>query len=181
MVTPKREVALTPGGQVVVTRVAEADVSVKVVLDYKTQYKDDPSMEKGQESVEQEGVTGLRVDTYTEHRENGRVTSKKLKKSEITKASVPKIIKKGTKIVELDKGGVSWYAGVGTMTAAHKTLPKGTMVEVTNLANGKSVIVRIADRGPFVAGRVLDLSKDAFAAVANLGSGTFTGRITKIY
>ena len=47
------------------------------------------------------------------------------------------------------------------LTAAHKTLPFGTKVKVINLANGKSVKVRINDRGPFVDGRIIDLSKKA--------------------
>jgi rare lipoprotein A len=47
------------------------------------------------------------------------------------------------------------------LTAAHKTLPFGTKVKVTNLKNGKSVKVKINDRGPFVAGRIIDLSKRA--------------------
>ncbi len=47
------------------------------------------------------------------------------------------------------------------MTAAHKTLPLGTMLRVTNLANNEQVIVKVADRGPFVHGRVLDLSEGA--------------------
>ncbi|HET8828031.1 MAG TPA: septal ring lytic transglycosylase RlpA family protein [Pelobium sp.] len=47
------------------------------------------------------------------------------------------------------------------LTAAHKTLPFGTKVKVTNLRNGKSVKVRINDRGPFVAGRIIDLSRKA--------------------
>lgn len=47
------------------------------------------------------------------------------------------------------------------LTAAHKTLPFGTVVKVTNLRNGKSVKVRINDRGPFVAGRIVDLSASA--------------------
>lgn len=47
------------------------------------------------------------------------------------------------------------------LTAAHKTLPFGTKVKVTNLRNGKSVRVRINDRGPFVAGRIIDLSRKA--------------------
>jgi rare lipoprotein A len=47
------------------------------------------------------------------------------------------------------------------LTAAHKTLPFGTRVRVTNLGNGKSVVVRVNDRGPFVAGRVIDLSPAA--------------------
>ncbi len=47
------------------------------------------------------------------------------------------------------------------LTAAHKTLPFGTKVKVTNLSNGKTVKVKINDRGPFVAGRIIDLSKKA--------------------
>ena len=47
------------------------------------------------------------------------------------------------------------------ITAAHKTLPFGTKVEVTNLANNKTVLVRINDRGPYVKGRIIDLTKAA--------------------
>ncbi|RPD38018.1 septal ring lytic transglycosylase RlpA family protein [Chitinophaga barathri] len=47
------------------------------------------------------------------------------------------------------------------MTAAHQTLPFGTKVKVTNLDNGKTIKVRVNDRGPFVAGRIIDLSKKA--------------------
>jgi rare lipoprotein A len=46
-----------------------------------------------------------------------------------------------------------------TLTAAHRTLPFGTRVKVTNLRNGRSVVVRINDRGPFVKGRIVDLNK----------------------
>ena len=56
-------------------------------------------------------------------------------------------------------------------TAAHKTLPFGTMVEVTNLENGKKVVVRINDRGPFVGNRDIDLSKAAAAALDMLSRG----------
>jgi len=52
------------------------------------------------------------------------------------------------------------------MTAAHKTLPFGSVVRVTNKANGKSVTVRINDRGPYIKGRVLDLSRGAFIKIA---------------
>jgi rare lipoprotein A (peptidoglycan hydrolase) len=53
------------------------------------------------------------------------------------------------------------------MTAAHKTLPFGTLVQVTNLENNKKVIVRVNDRGPFIRRRVLDLS---YAAAKKLGN-----------
>ena len=57
------------------------------------------------------------------------------------------------------------------LTAAHKTLPFGTRVRVTNLDNGKSVDVRINDRGPFVAGRVIDLSPAAARKLDMLRAG----------
>jgi rare lipoprotein A len=56
-------------------------------------------------------------------------------------------------------------------TAAHKTLPFGTRVKVTNLSNGKSVKVRINDRGPFVAGRMIDLSKTAAKKIDMVNTG----------
>ncbi|PIR55025.1 hypothetical protein COU74_04810 [Candidatus Peregrinibacteria bacterium CG10_big_fil_rev_8_21_14_0_10_36_19] len=57
------------------------------------------------------------------------------------------------------------------LTAAHKTLPFGTIVEVTNLANGKSIQVKITDRGPYGPGRVIDLSSGAFKELAPLSQG----------
>lgn len=57
------------------------------------------------------------------------------------------------------------------MTTAHKTLPFGTRLKVTNVANGKSVIVTVNDRGPYVGGRCLDLSKGAFLKIANESAG----------
>ncbi len=56
-------------------------------------------------------------------------------------------------------------------TAAHRKLPFGSWVNVTNVNNGKSVKVRINDRGPFIKGRIIDLSKSAFNAIANTRLG----------
>jgi len=61
-------------------------------------------------------------------------------------------------------------------TAAHKTLPFNTRVRVTNPKNGKSVVVRITDRGPFVSGRCLDLTTAAFAAIASTSAGVITAK-----
>ena len=57
-------------------------------------------------------------------------------------------------------------------TAAHKTLPFNTILKVTNIANGKSVTVRVNDRGPFVQGREIDLSKAAAQKLDMIGDGT---------
>ena len=57
------------------------------------------------------------------------------------------------------------------MVAAHKSLPFGTKVKVTNLSNGKEVVVKINDRGPFAKGRVIDLSYGAFSKIESPGKG----------
>jgi rare lipoprotein A len=57
------------------------------------------------------------------------------------------------------------------MTAAHRTLPFGTRVRVTNHSNGRSVVVTINDRGPFVGGRIIDLSRGAAQAISMTGAG----------
>jgi rare lipoprotein A len=62
-------------------------------------------------------------------------------------------------------------------TAAHRTLPFGTKVKVTNLKNGKSVIVKINDRGPFVKGRIIDLTSSAFGSIGNTSSGLIDVKI----
>jgi rare lipoprotein A len=86
-------------------------------------------------------------------------------------AAEPKI-PEGTAVISTESGLASWYGppynhrrgsngeiyDMNAMTAAHKTLPLGSIVRVTNANNGLSVVVRITDRGPFIPGRVIDLS-----------------------
>ncbi|MGC8792977.1 MAG: septal ring lytic transglycosylase RlpA family protein, partial [Bryobacteraceae bacterium] len=65
-------------------------------------------------------------------------------------------------------------------TAAHRTLPFGSLVRVENLENGRRVQVRINDRGPFVEGRIIDLSRAAARALGLLGSGTARVRLVLV-
>jgi len=65
-------------------------------------------------------------------------------------------------------------------TAAHKRLPFGSRVKVTNVKNGKSVIVKVNDRGPFVKGCVIDLSKSAFESIGSTSSGVINVKIEVI-
>ena len=65
-------------------------------------------------------------------------------------------------------------------TAAHMKLPFGTKVKVTNTKNSKSVIVKINDRGPFVKGRIVDLSGSAFSSIANFDAGVIEVKIEVI-
>ena len=95
-----------------------------------------------------------------------------------------KTIEPTIKTVQL--GNASWYGpgfrGKKTasgerfneteLTAAHKTFPLGSKAKVTNLKNGKTVEVEITDRGPFVAGRIIDLSRAAAVKLGIIGPGT---------
>lgn len=64
------------------------------------------------------------------------------------------------------------------LTAAHKKLPFGTKVKVTNLSNGKTVKVRINDRGPFVAGRIIDLTRKAAKKIDMINAGVVNVKIS---
>ena len=86
-------------------------------------------------------------------------------------------------------GGASWYAmtsltasgeraNPNALTAAHRTLPFGTRVVVENLANRARVTLRINDRGPFIRGRVIDVSKAAARKLGMIRSGTARVRVT---
>ncbi|MCK5153252.1 MAG: septal ring lytic transglycosylase RlpA family protein [Spirochaetales bacterium] len=90
-----------------------------------------------------------------------------------------------TQVFTLEHGEASWYGGkfqgrltangerfdTNMLTAAHKTLPFNTIVEVKNLENDKIVHVRINDRGPFVEGRIIDLSRAAASRLNMVGAG----------
>lgn len=65
-------------------------------------------------------------------------------------------------------------------TAAHKALPFNTRVRVTNIENGHSTVVRINDRGPFVRGRIIDLSSSAFSEISDVGNGLVRVKIEVI-
>src|SRR3954470_3327455 len=91
----------------------------------------------------------------------------------------------GAEAKSIQSGGASWYGpgfhgkktasgerfNTHALTAAHRSLPFGSRVRVTNPRTGRSVVVRINDRGPFAGGRVIDLSKAAAQAVGISGVG----------
>ncbi len=81
----------------------------------------------------------------------------------------------------VDTNGTQTASGVGLndslSTAAHRTLPFGTMVRVTNLDNGKSEIVTITDRGPYVEGRIIDLSRNAAGKLDMITDGVASVKI----
>ena len=93
-----------------------------------------------------------------------------------------------------EEGNASWYGApfhgrrasngeiydMNKLTAAHRTMAFNTMVRVTNLTNGKSVVVRITDRGPFVDNRIIDLSRAAAQEIESIGPGVVPVRLEVI-
>jgi rare lipoprotein A len=94
-----------------------------------------------------------------------------------TVSAVPAYAESGIASVYAYRGGKTASgerAAPSGLTAAHKTLPFGTRLRVTNRRNGKSVIVRVNDRGPFVRGRVIDLTPAAARALGFSGLAPVT-------
>lgn len=99
---------------------------------------------------------------------------------------------KAPKIGDTESGVASWYGypyhgrraangevyDMEKMTAAHRTLPFGTWVDVQNLSNDRHVTVRITDRGPFIDGRIIDLSRAAARDIEMIGPGVAKVRLT---
>ena len=96
-----------------------------------------------------------------------------------------------SKLIEVVQGAASWYGPgfygrttangerfrKGTVTAAHRTLPFGTKVRVTNLSNGRSLVVRINDRGPFRYHLVIDLAHGAASQLKVMQAGEVTVKL----
>src|SRR5882724_4319655 len=94
----------------------------------------------------------------------------------------------------IEEGNASWYGApfhgrrasngevydMNKMTAAHRTMAFGTIVKVTNLTNGKTAVVRITDRGPFIENRIIDLSMAAAKAIESIGPGVVPVRLEVI-
>ena len=91
-------------------------------------------------------------------------------------------------------GTASWYGAyhhgrrtasgevfdMNALTAAHRTLPLGTRLRVTNLSNGKSVDVRVNDRGPFIRNRIIDVSRGVAVALDAVAAGLFPVQLTRL-
>jgi len=128
------------------------------------------------------------------------VTAEKAKKSTDTNSAANPKSARGTTNDQpppgaySEEGNASWYGApfhgrrasngeiydMNKMTAAHRTMAFGTIVKVTNLNNGKSAVVRITDRGPFVDNRIIDLSKAAATAIESIGPGVVPVRVEVI-
>ena len=195
IVAPSLDTALTDGA-VVITRVTSSSRSETSALAFTTIKKNDSTLLTGQSKVIQEGINGIEEITYTQTLQDGKVASEVIASRKTITAPVNKVIVVGTKKpVAVKKtstssssakaptpsasatGKASFYSHTPG-TCAHKTLPMGTTVTVTNLANGKSTTCKVADRGPFVEGRIIDLDKGVFSSIASTSTGVINVSIS---
>ncbi|MEX2394689.1 MAG: ubiquitin-like domain-containing protein [Actinomycetota bacterium] len=181
-VFPARDTEPTDGMWIRVVRVRRVVEQRNVRVAYQYISHKDPEMESGVRKVVQQGSEGLKVQRYSVLLEDGvRVSSSLLGETTVRKAR-DHIVRVGTKPPTFKGGGssqvgiASWFEAEG-LVAAHRSLPIGSVVKVTDQATGKSVNVRINQRGPFVEGRVIDLSDDAFAQLAPLDKGTIKVKV----
>jgi uncharacterized protein YabE (DUF348 family) len=169
------------GMKVRVVRVRTAVESKRVTIAYSVREQRDADMPSGRRKIVQAGAAGSKLVRYRVTYEDGKATARTVLDSRVERQPRTEVVRVGTGRAHRttghsQEGVASWFRASG-MTAAHRTLPFGTVVKVTNLGNGRSVYVTIRDRGPFVDGRVIDLSHEAFEQLAPLGQGTFRTRI----
>ena len=176
-VTPGPDAAPTPAMHVRVVRVQVREVIEEQQVPYGTETRTSNEYLQGVRKVLRPGTPGLARSTYEVRLEDGKQVSRRLLDRRVIREPVDEVIVIGTRPPRTQSGVASWYE-VSGMGAAHPSLPFGTQVRVTNLANGRTVTVVINDRGPFVGGRIIDLSRDAFARIAPLGAGTISVRIS---
>lgn len=175
-VEPGIDQALLTGQSVNITRVQFRRVVEQKEIPFRTMTKPSDAIIRGERQVQRSGTPGVHEYVYRVRLENGAETGKQLLEDKRVREPVTQIVLVGTRDPNTEVGTASWYHRTG-MVAAHKTLPKGTHVRVTNLSSGKSITVVIDDRGPFINGWIIDLSDDAFAKLAPLGAGTIKVRL----
>jgi len=172
-----------PGMKIRILRVGIRTETEMVKVPYETYLRHDPDLQIGERRTVQEGVTGLKRLRYRAKYVDGAVVSRTLLSSSVLRQVQTRIIAVGSGSpgcacdVGTDTGEASWYSQADGLTAAHRTLPFGTVVRVVNLANGKEVNVTISDRGPYKDGRIIDLSDEAFRRIGSLSTGVIRVRI----
>lgn len=176
IIQPSLDAAVSAGERIEIIRVTVSEEAEEQPIAFDKKTVEDDTLSWRVKKVTQPGKNGKKKNTYRVSRHNGEIVGKELIASETLEEPATEITTVGTKVAVGKKhsGQASWYSYSGTLSAANPWLPLGSYVRVTNTANGKSVIVQINDRGPFGAGRIVDLDKVAFQKIASLGEGVIS-------
>lgn len=179
-----------PGSNIPLSQESEIRI-IHVEISHETEYEKIPFPTKTVrdddlgwrvKKVSQKGEAGKRELVYTVVRHDGKVMKKTLEKKQIALEPVEEIITQGTyvKLGKKHSGLGTWYSFTGTLAAASPWLPMGSYAKVTNTDTGKSVIVKINDRGPFGKNRIIDLDKKAFQEIASIGAGVINVLVEEV-
>ena len=143
-----------------------------VEVPYRTLYRDSKDLPPGTERVVRPGRTGLVARRYLLTFQGPRLGERSLAGLEVLRPEADRMIVRGAWPTPgyRECGTAAWSPGSPT-AALHRSLPLGTEVTVTDRRTGRQVTVVINGRGPLAAGRVIDLSLDAFAAIAPPADG----------
>jgi len=182
IILPGLPTLLTENEEIKITRVEIKEEKKQEKIEFKIIEKKDDKLGWRIKKISQNGENGIREITYRVAYHDGKEVSRKIIKNEIVKDPVKKIVVQGTyvKTGKEHLGLGTWYAFRGGLFAANPWLPFGSYVKVTNRDNGKSVIVKINDRGPFGNSRIIDLDKVAFQKIANLDAGVINVKMEEI-
>lgn len=180
--TPARNLPASDGMNVTVTHVVIKDEIKNQDIAFKTISNEDDSLSWRVKKITTPGQKGVREIQYKVVYNNDKEISRKVLASNVTKDPVDEIVTQGTlvKVGKTYSGVGSWYAFKEGLFAANPWLPMGSYARVTNKDNGKSVIVKINDRGPFGNGRIIDLDKVAFSQIADLSAGVANMKVEAI-
>lgn len=179
---PPRLSMIENGAQIKVTRVKIEEQIVKKDIPFEIKSTEDDKLSWRTKKISQPGQKGIREIKYKVVSHNGKEISRKILEEHITKEPVEEISVQGTymKLGKANKGQGTWYAWKGGLFAASTTIPKGAFAKVTNVENGKTVVVQINDYGPQGKGRIIDLDKVAFAEIASLGAGVIGVKVEQV-
>jgi uncharacterized protein YabE (DUF348 family) len=182
IVKPAKDVVVYGDMEVTIIRVIIKEETVTKKIPFKTEEHEDDTINFLKRFTKEKGENGTKEIVYEVAYHDGKEVARDVKSETVTKEPVTEVVVQGTKVVVGKKhtGACSWYAHTGTLSAANPWMPIGSYARVTNQENGKSVIVRINDRGPFVAGRIIDLDKVAFEKIASLGTGVINVKMEEI-
>lgn len=170
---PEGDSYVADGMDVVITHVKVAEEKKQEAITFKTISNEDDKLGWREKKVTQKGIKGIKEVTYKVIYHNGEEISRKKLGEVVVEEPTEEIVTQGMymKLGKENKGKASYYArSWGTLNAS-RTIPRGSYAKVTNLENGKSIVVKINDYGPQSADRVIDLDYASFAKIGDLAQG----------
>lgn len=193
LIRPNEDSYVAEGMEISITHVKIEKEKIEEYIPFKTISKEDDDLGWREKKVTTKGERGVKEVEYEVVYHDGKEIKRKKIEEKIAKDPVSEVVTQGTYVSlgnKVHTGLGTWYAqpkhlelrypSASGYWAANPWLPMGSYAKVTNKANGKSVIVRINDRGPFGPNRIIDLGKPAFAAIASIGAGVIDVKMEEV-